>query len=207
MVLLNKSRSQGVVQLNPTEPWGPVRIKANILSDPRDLERMVGAFRLVCDILTQEPVASLVDHSFVDNMSLGHPPDALTLKLLQDNRMARLISTAGASALDYIPGMQGRFMRKAGRDIAAILAEPAKLPDFIRSVTSRGGHPAGTCRLGGRDHPQAVVDSRCRVMGVDGLRVIDASIFPVPMTAGTNLPSIMAGEKGADMALQDWRMS
>jgi 5-(hydroxymethyl)furfural/furfural oxidase len=206
MIILNKSHSQGVVQLNPAEPLGPVKIKANILGDSRDLERMVSGFRMVCEILSEKPVADFIDHSFIDNMALGIPPDAITMKMLQDNGTARLISTMGALSADYMPGMRKKSMRKAGRDIASILAEPNALPEFIRKVTSMGGHPAGTCRLGGTNQTDAVVDSRCRVIGIDGLRVVDASIFPTMMTAGTNVPAIMAGEKGAYMALEDRRV-
>jgi 5-(hydroxymethyl)furfural/furfural oxidase len=206
MVILNKSHSQGLVQLNPAQPNGPLKIQARILSDPRDLERMVGGFRMVCQILTEDPVASLIDYPHIGNMALGIAPDYLTLKLLHDNRVARVVSSLGAFGMDYLPGFRGKYMRKAGRDIASILAEPSKLPEFIRKVTSMGGHPAGTCRLGREDQPDAVVDSRCCVIGVEGLRVVDASIFPTLMTAGTNVPAIMVGEKGAEMALQDRRV-
>jgi choline dehydrogenase len=64
-------------------------------------------------------------------------------------------------------------------------------------------HPVGTCKMGtGGD---AVVDARLRVHGVDGLRVIDASIMPRIVTANTNAASIMIGEKGAAMVLEDAR--
>jgi 5-(hydroxymethyl)furfural/furfural oxidase len=207
MVILNKSHSQGEVRLNPADPMGPPRIAANILGDHRDLNRMVAGFHMVCDMLREEPMASLIDHAFISNMALGIAPDALTLKLLQDNRRARLLSIALSVAMDYVPGLRGKAMRDAGRDIASILAEPEKLPDFVRSVTAMGGHPAGTCRLGGSEDLEAVVDSRCRVIGVEGLRIVDASIFPTLMTAGTNVPVIMSAEKAADMAIQDRRTS
>jgi choline dehydrogenase len=78
---------------------------------------------------------------------------------------------------------------------------PAALEDFARA---RGGtvfHPAGTCRMGG--DAGSVVDERLRVRGVDGLRVIDASVMPRIVSTNTNAAAIMIGEKGAAMVLED----
>ncbi|MEO1104587.1 MAG: GMC oxidoreductase, partial [Pseudomonadota bacterium] len=62
-------------------------------------------------------------------------------------------------------------------------------------------HPCGTCRLGRADDPLAVVDPLCRVIGVDGLRVVDSSIFPRITNGNLNAPSIMVGERASDLIL------
>ncbi|MFN3248270.1 choline dehydrogenase [Roseibium album] len=75
------------------------------------------------------------------------------------------------------------------------------LDDFIREHVESAYHPCGTCKMGASDDPMAVVDPECRVIGVDGLRVADSSIFPQITNGNLNGPSIMVGEKAADHIL------
>lgn len=77
----------------------------------------------------------------------------------------------------------------------------AQLDDFIREHVESAYHPCGTARMGRADDPLAVVDPECRVIGVDGLRVADSSIFPQVTNGNINAPSIMVGEKAADHLL------
>jgi len=72
---------------------------------------------------------------------------------------------------------------------------------FVRDYGATIFHPVGTCRMG--SDPAAVVDSRLRVRGIQGLRVIDASIMPTIPSGNTHIPTVMIGERGADFLLQD----
>jgi choline dehydrogenase len=75
----------------------------------------------------------------------------------------------------------------------------AELVDFIRASAETIYHPVGTCRMGDRDDPRAVVDPELKVIGVDGLRVVDASVMPTIIRGNTNAPTIMIGERAADL--------
>ncbi|SES25769.1 choline dehydrogenase [Tranquillimonas rosea] len=77
----------------------------------------------------------------------------------------------------------------------------AALDAFIRENVESAYHPCGTCRMGAADDPDAVVDPEGRVIGVDGLRVADSSIFPRITNGNLNAPSILVGEKVSDHVL------
>ena len=75
------------------------------------------------------------------------------------------------------------------------------LDAVIRDHAESAYHPCGTCKMGRVDDPMAVVDPECRVIGIDGLRLADSSIFPRITNGNLNGPSIMVGEKAADHIL------
>ncbi len=83
----------------------------------------------------------------------------------------------------------------------ADLQTDEELDGFIREHVESAYHPCGTCRMGAADDPTSVVDPECRVIGVEGLRVADSSIFPRITNGNLNGPSIMTGEKAADHIL------
>ena len=100
---------------------------------------------------------------------------------------------------------QKAFAEFAGTEIqpGKYLHSDSELDGFIRQHAESAFHPCGTARMGAKDDPMAVVDPSCKVIGVDGLRLADSSIFPRITNGNLNAPSIMVGEKAADHILQD----
>jgi len=98
---------------------------------------------------------------------------------------------------------QKAFDPYRGRELSpgAHVRTDDQLDDFIRAHVESAYHPCGTCRMGRADDPMSVVDPECRVIGVEGLRVADSSIFPRITNGNLNAPSIMTGEKAADHIL------
>lgn len=74
----------------------------------------------------------------------------------------------------------------------------------LRHITTSAYHPMGTCKMGPRNDPDSVVDYQMKVHGIRDLRVVDASVIPITLTAHTNVPAFMIGEKAADMIKEDY---
>ena len=98
---------------------------------------------------------------------------------------------------------QPAFERFRGEELqpGADVQTDEQIDAFIAQKVESAYHPSGTCRMGRLDDPMAVVDAETRVIGLEGLRVIDSSIMPLVTTGNLNAPTIMIGEKGADHVL------
>ncbi len=111
-------------------------------------------------------------------------------------RVARRIAHAPAlkpyNPLEHLPGPQ------VGDDDASLMKAAGDIGTTIF-------HPVGTAKMGRDTDPSAVVDARLRCIGLDGLRVVDASVMPTITSGNTNSPTIMIAEKGAAMILEDAR--
>lgn len=82
-----------------------------------------------------------------------------------------------------------------------------KLDARLKLLVQDTAHAAGSCKMGSSDDARTVVDGQCRVLGVDGLRVVDASIMPSVTRANTNIAAVMIGERAADLLLNGERTS
>ena len=98
---------------------------------------------------------------------------------------------------------QPAFDRYRGRELqpGEGVQTDAQIDEFARKKVESAYHPSCSCKMGSPDDRMAVVDPECRVIGLDGLRVIDSSIMPSVTTGNLNAPTIMIGEKAADHVL------
>jgi choline dehydrogenase len=131
------------------------------------------------------------DAPSIDPHYLQHPDDAKTAVALM--RLIRRIATQ--------PAMQPYIVqetRPGGQD-----ETDEELLEYVRMTGQTAWHTVGTCRMG--RGAEGAVDARLRVHGVQGLRVVDASVMPSIASSNTNAAAIMIGERGADLVLEDAR--
>ena len=118
---------------------------------------------------------------------LSHPEDVVTLR--RALRLAR--SIAGQRSFS---GLRGHEI-----DPGEEVATDEQIEAWIHANATTAYHPVGTCRMG--SDKNAVVDASLRVQGLERLRVADASVMPAITSGNTNAPTIMIGEKAADLVI------
>jgi len=123
-------------------------------------------------------------------------PRILTNSLTEPEDVAALV--AGARLARQIAAAEP-FGSELGRELlpGANIDADEDLADYLRNSVGLLYHPVGTCRMGSDEG--AVVDSELRVRGVEGLRVVDASVMPIIPSGNTNAPTIAVAERGADL--------
>lgn len=128
----------------------------------------------------------------IDPQFLSHPQDMAVMVKAARFAMALMESPAWAGY-----GLKSMHQVDRSDDLA--------MERFLRASCDTEYHPVGTCKMGPASDAMAVVDERLRVRGLQGLRVVDASIMPALISGNTNAPCIVIGEKAADMIRQDAR--
>jgi len=202
-VWVNKTFSDlGQVRLASPDWRDEPRVDFNLLADRRDLTRLTNGFRLIANLHEMPAMKAIMSDmfpaSFTDKVrkvgDINRTSHLLTLK-------NQVVAAIGARMLDG-PASLRRFMIQnfilEGAGMQQVLQDEQVLETYIRHATVGVWHCSCSCRMGSEDDPMAVTSSSGEVRGVPGLRVVDASIFPMIPCANTNFPTMMVAEKIAD---------
>lgn len=188
----------GSVRLRTTNPHDEPQVDFNLLSDSRDVDRMMEGVRMFGAMYLTPELRAVTDNPF---------PASYSDKVRQVGLLSRknkIITDLVAKAMDSSAAMRKLLLEKfvmEGFTLQEVLTDDDKCEAFIRKAAVGVWHASCTCRMGADDDPMTVTDSSGRVRGVDGLRVVDASVFPVVPCANTNFPVLMTAEKMADAIL------
>jgi len=197
LTFVNKTYSEtGQVKLASRDPRAEPIVEFNLLSDKRDLDRLMSGFRKMATLQMSEPLKAVTDVPFPASYS-----DRVR-KIGVVNTKNKVITAIAAAMMDG-PAALRRYMIDTfiveGFTFEDVMTDDEALEAFVRKAAIGVWHASCSCRMGRADDPMAVVDTQGRVKGVQGLRVVDASIFPVVPCANTNFPTLMTAEKIADV--------
>jgi len=195
-IWVNKTFSEtGQVRLERSDFSTEPRVDFNLLSDHRDLDRLMIAFRRIGMLLSADSLRAITSDPFPASYS------EKVRQVGQVNFKNKLMTRIAGYILDGPAPLRRYFMDRFiadGPEFAETMQDDSILEAFIRKAVVGVWHASCSCRMGARDDPMAVTDEHGRVRGTDGLRIVDASLFPVIPCANTNLPTIMVAEKIAD---------
>lgn len=198
VICLYKALSIGQVSLASTDWNAEPRVELNLCGDERDTKRLAEGVRFVASLYDSPTMAECCEVPFPT--SYGER----IRKAGQINRWNWLKTGIMGLALDMLPGQRRALIERVinqGITLRGLLADEEKLLDWVRTNVTGVWHVSCSCRMGADGDPMAVLDGACRVRGVEGLRVVDASSMPEVPRGNTNLPTIMLAEKAADLIL------
>lgn len=200
LLFVNKTYSEaGRVQLASTDPDAEPMVAFNLLSDSRDVERLMDGFRRMGALQMSPPLQAVTTDPFP--AAYSDRVRRIGVVNAKNRATTRLI----ANLLDGPQALRSWLINRyvvEGDGFDAVMRDDEKLESFIRQAAIGVWHASCSCRMGAANDPMAVTDPEGRVRGVAGLRVVDASIFPVVPCANTNIPTLMTAEKIADRMLQ-----
>lgn len=187
-------KSRGYVRLQSADPMVHPDVNFRFLSDPTDVPRMVQAGRLAERLLRDPRVAAQYREAFL-------LPGALAINQFNRPGLAGKLLSLAAGVAAGSPSLLRRaiFSRAFRSGPPAVHRGGGRVisDEEILSSISPMGHPVGTCAMGERSDPLAVVDDAFRVYGTRNLFVADASVMPSITSANTNLPTLMLAEMAA----------
>jgi 5-(hydroxymethyl)furfural/furfural oxidase len=182
----------GQIKLASRDPWAEPIVEFNLLSDRRDLDRLMSGFRKTAALQMSAPLQAVTDKPFPASYS-----DRVR-RIGVVNAKNRILTAIAAALMDGPAALRSTMIDRfivEGFTFDQVMRDDEALEAFVRKAAIGVWHASCTCRMGRADDPKAVVDAEGRVKGIQGLRVVDASIFPVVPCANTNFPTLMAAEK------------
>ena len=196
LVVVNQTLSQtGTVDLRSRNWRDEPIVRFNLLSDRRDMDRLADGIRRVAAL----HLSTHMREYCVDPFPASYSEAVKRVGKITKWNAFRTWIAAGLA--DVHPAMQkmlyGKFVH-GQFSLVGILGAGDQMEAFIRENVIGMWHASCSCRMGSASDPDAVTDEEGKVHGVAGLRVVDASIFPVVPRANTNIPTIMVAEKIAD---------
>lgn len=192
LIWVNRSYSTGEVTLVSKDWRDEPSVDFGLCGDRRDLDRLSDGFRRAAAIFLSDAVAATASNPF---------PTAYTEQVRSIAKVTtrnKAITWALGKLMDGPESVRKLLIEKVvtgGVTLQELLSDAEALDAFVLANATGTWHATCTCRMGGDDDPMAVTDNQGRVRGVDGLRVVDASIFPTVPSANTNGPTIMSAEK------------
>ncbi|MGB0553503.1 MAG: GMC family oxidoreductase [Alphaproteobacteria bacterium] len=201
IIFVNKTYSEtGQVRLATTNWRDEPTVEFNLLSDKRDLDRLTQGFRKMAALHNDPAMQAVTSDVF---------PASYSDKVRQIgvvNKKNKFMTNVMSKLLDGPAALRQMLIRKfimEGFTLEQMMTDDDALEAFVRKAAVGVWHASCTCRMGADDDPMAVTDITGRVRGVEGLRVVDASIFPVVPCANTNFPTLMTAEKISDAILAE----
>jgi 5-(hydroxymethyl)furfural/furfural oxidase len=200
MMWVNRSFSTGEVRLTGASPDALPDIDFNMVSDERDMARLVGGVRLMAKLQAHPAVQETIDSVFPISFS------DYARKLAVYSTWNAAQTWIGAQAMDASASLRRTIIDWTIADAPSVrdlVSDETACREWIKTAVVGHWHASCTCRMGRASDPMAVTDASGRVHGVHGLRVADASIMPSVPCANTNIPAIMIGEKIAAAVLAE----
>ena len=196
LVFVNRTCSErGQVKLNSRNWRDEPLVEFNLLADRRDLDRLMDGFRRMGRIYAHPAMQRVA----TDPFPASYSDRVRALGIV--NTKNKLLTTMFGAMLDGPQAIRTALIEKfvlEGHSFEQCMRDDEALEDFVRKAAIGVWHASCTCRMGAEDDPMAVTDPYGRVRGMQGLRVVDASIFPIVPSANTNFPTLMTAEKIAD---------
>jgi 5-(hydroxymethyl)furfural/furfural oxidase len=196
---IGRSYSTGEVRLASPDPDDEPYVDFNWLSDRRDLDRMMDAFRRMAGILASDPVPQYISNLFASKFSQR------VRNVSQKNFRNMVLTNVAAMMMDSSAGLRKFLFDKVisdSRPLPELLADPAALEHHVRDNVQSAWHASCTCRMGDPADARTVVDPGGKVVGADNLFIADASVMPEVSRTNTNIPTIMIAERIAERVRQ-----